>query len=71
MLADSAMTAKIIDGKGIAANLRGKVADAVHRLTAEPTGENVVRYLIASRGLERPDHAFRRRRTQGQGDLVV
>jgi methylenetetrahydrofolate dehydrogenase (NADP+)/methenyltetrahydrofolate cyclohydrolase len=32
MLADSAMTAKIIDGKGIAANLRGKVADAVHRL---------------------------------------
>ena len=29
MLADSAMTAKIIDGKGIAANLRGKVADAV------------------------------------------
>jgi methylenetetrahydrofolate dehydrogenase (NADP+)/methenyltetrahydrofolate cyclohydrolase len=26
------MTAKIIDGKGIAANLRGKVADAVHRL---------------------------------------
>ena len=31
MLADSA-TAKIIDGKGIAANLRGKVADAVHRL---------------------------------------
>src|SRR3954467_5739583 len=32
MLADGAMTAKIIDGKGIAANLRGKVADAVHRL---------------------------------------
>src|SRR5690349_16069268 len=27
-----AMTAKIIDGKGIAADLRGKVADAVHRL---------------------------------------
>src|SRR5256884_8048600 len=26
------MTAKIIDGKGIAADLRGKVADAVHRL---------------------------------------
>ena len=35
-LADSAMTAKIIDGKGIAANLRGKVADAVHRLGARP-----------------------------------
>ena len=29
------MTAKIIDGKGIAANLRGKVADAVHRLTRD------------------------------------
>jgi methylenetetrahydrofolate dehydrogenase (NADP+)/methenyltetrahydrofolate cyclohydrolase len=33
--ADSAMTAKIIDGKGIAANLRGKVADAVHRLARD------------------------------------
>ena len=29
------MTAKIIDGKGIAANLRGKVADAVHRLARD------------------------------------
>jgi hypothetical protein len=26
------MTAHIIDGKAIAADLRGKVADAVHRL---------------------------------------
>jgi hypothetical protein len=40
-------------------------AHAVHLLTAEPTGENVVRYLIASRDLERPDHALRRRPTQG------
>src|SRR5258707_13396780 len=30
-----AMTAKIIDGKGIAADLRGKVADAVHRLARD------------------------------------
>src|SRR6201981_3202148 len=30
-----AMTAKIIDGKGIAAGLRGKVADAVHRLARD------------------------------------
>src|SRR5258708_22752427 len=30
-----AMTAKIIDGKGIAAELRGKVADAVHRLARD------------------------------------
>src|SRR5258707_14382973 len=30
-----AMTAKIIDGKGIAADLRGKVADAVHRLAPD------------------------------------
>src|SRR6516162_1987806 len=29
------MTAKIIDGKGIAADLRGKVADAVHRLARD------------------------------------
>src|SRR5205809_5084250 len=29
------MSAKIIDGKGIAADLRGKVADAVHRLTRD------------------------------------
>jgi methylenetetrahydrofolate dehydrogenase (NADP+) / methenyltetrahydrofolate cyclohydrolase len=29
------MTAKIIDGKGIAADLRGKVTDAVHRLTRD------------------------------------
>ena len=29
------MTAKIIDGKAIAAELRGKVADAVHRLTRD------------------------------------
>jgi hypothetical protein len=28
-------------------------ADAVQELTAEPTGENVVRYLLASRELER------------------
>src|SRR5215831_14249819 len=30
-----AMTAKIIDGKVIAADLRGKVADAVHRLARD------------------------------------
>src|SRR5258708_13975144 len=30
-----AMTAKIIDGKGIAADLPGKVADAVHRLARD------------------------------------
>jgi len=29
------MAAKIIDGKGLAAGLRGKVADAVHRLTRD------------------------------------
>ena len=29
------MTAKIIDGKAIAADLRGKVADAVHRLARD------------------------------------
>jgi methylenetetrahydrofolate dehydrogenase (NADP+) / methenyltetrahydrofolate cyclohydrolase len=29
------MTAKIIDGKAIAADLRGKVADAVHRLSRD------------------------------------
>ena len=29
------MTAKIIDGKAIAADLRGKVADAVHRLVRD------------------------------------
>src|SRR5215467_855938 len=29
------MTAKIIDGKGIAADLRGKVGDAVHRLSRD------------------------------------
>jgi methylenetetrahydrofolate dehydrogenase (NADP+)/methenyltetrahydrofolate cyclohydrolase len=29
------MTAKVIDGKGIAADLRGKVADAVHRLARD------------------------------------
>src|SRR5262249_49878499 len=29
------MTAKIIDGKGIAADLRGKGADAVHRLARD------------------------------------
>src|SRR2546428_12610749 len=29
------MSAKIIDGKGIAADWRGKVADAVHRLTRD------------------------------------
>ena len=29
------MTAKIIDGKGIAADLRGKVADALHRLARD------------------------------------
>src|SRR2546429_5506539 len=29
------MTAKIIDGKGVAADLRGKVADAVHRLARD------------------------------------
>src|SRR2546423_11797877 len=29
------MTAKIIDGKAIAAELRGKVADAVHRLARD------------------------------------
>jgi hypothetical protein len=35
-------------------------AEAVNLLTAEPTGENVVRYLIASHDLERPGHALRR-----------
>ena len=30
------MTAHIIDGKAIAADLRGQVADAVHRLVARP-----------------------------------
>src|ERR1700741_4890342 len=30
-----AMTATIIDGKGIAADLRGRVADAVHRLVRD------------------------------------
>lgn len=39
-------------------------ADSVNLLTAEPTGENVVRYLLASRDLERPDHALRRRPRQ-------
>ena len=29
------MTARIIDGKAIAADLRGKVADAVHRLARD------------------------------------
>jgi len=29
------MTARIIDGQAIAADLRGKVADAVHRLTRD------------------------------------
>ena len=29
------MTATIIDGKGIAADLRGRVADAVHRLVRD------------------------------------
>ena len=29
------MTARIIDGKAIAAELRGKVADAVHRLARD------------------------------------
>jgi hypothetical protein len=29
-------------------------ADAVHALTAEPTSVNVVRYLVASRNLEKP-----------------
>jgi len=29
------MSAKIIDGKGVAADLRGKVADAVHRLARD------------------------------------
>ena len=43
---------------------RAAFADAVHLLSAEPTGENVVRYLVASRDLEWPDHALRRRPTQ-------
>jgi methylenetetrahydrofolate dehydrogenase (NADP+)/methenyltetrahydrofolate cyclohydrolase len=32
---EAGMTAQIIDGKGIAADLRGKVADAVHRLVRD------------------------------------
>ena len=39
---------------------RAAFADALNLLTAEPTGENVVRYLLASRDLERTDHAPRR-----------
>ena len=35
------------------AELRQAFADAVHALAAEPTSENVVRYLQASRALER------------------
>jgi hypothetical protein len=31
-------------------------ADAVHALAAEPSGANVVRYLVASRNLERDLH---------------
>ena len=34
-------------------DLRRAFADAVHALAAEPTTENVVRYLQASRALER------------------
>jgi hypothetical protein len=33
--------------------LKQAFADAVHDLAAEPTSENVVRYLQASRALER------------------
>jgi hypothetical protein len=33
--------------------LRHAFADAIHALAAEPTAENVVRYLLASRELER------------------
>jgi hypothetical protein len=33
--------------------LKRDFADAVHALSAEPTSENVVRYLQASRELER------------------
>ena len=32
---------------------RAAFADAVNLISAEPTGENVVRYLLASRDLER------------------
>src|SRR5260370_17547395 len=58
-----AMTAKIIDGKGIAADLRGKVADAVHRLARDrgivpglavgllghyPAGESYLRHKMTT-----------------------
>ena len=39
---------------------RAIFADALHALTAEPTSGNVVRYLIASRDLERISRAARR-----------
>jgi hypothetical protein len=38
---------------------RATFAHAVHELSAEPTGENVVRYLMASRELERAAVAAR------------
>jgi hypothetical protein len=38
-------------------NLRHAFADALHALAEEPTAENVVRYLMASRELERPPEA--------------
>jgi hypothetical protein len=37
----------------LAHELRQAFADAVHDLAAEPTSENVLRYLLASRDLER------------------
>jgi RNase P/RNase MRP subunit p30 len=33
--------------------LKKAFAEAVHDLAAEPTSENVLRYLVASRALER------------------
>src|SRR5919197_2116 len=57
------MTAKIIDGKAIAAELRGKVADAVHRLTRDrgitPASESYVASKIkmtSGSGMRSFDH---------------
>ena len=43
--------------KGRSRDRRLAFADAVHALTAEPTSENVVRYLIASRNLDKAPRA--------------
>jgi hypothetical protein len=39
---------------------RVELADAIHNLTEEPTGENVVRYLVASRNLDDAEKRARR-----------